>query len=356
MLPTEQSETRPTGLIEVTQVTSWGSSVRVDVSACRRLARLLASKSIPKDEEDSSLKNFSREEAGNFYLLLVAICHQTSPRGRLPLEGSISGIHRRGWDYLSAKLEAASGSDRTLLDPARWSTISISEFTGIFRDDSLGDRLSEPDRRTALVQDLGQVMLRNGWKWFEEMYRLCEARVSCGEPNLFGLLAEFSAYRDPVRKKSSFLLALMRNSGLWRFVDDDKLGAPVDYHEVRGHLRIGTVVITDPVLRRKLLNEETVTAEEDLAIRGAVHDAIMLLSDLTGLRNPSQLHYLFWNVFRTHCRRDDPLCLSEASALPERYQHLAVFGNERRCPFSDVCASVNIADKYFDHVFETDYY
>jgi hypothetical protein len=300
------------------------SPVHVDVDACRRLARVLTSRPIPKDEEDSALPNFSRAESGNFYLLLVAICHQTSPRGRPPLEGTVGGTHRRGWDYLSAKLEAAACADRTLLEPSRWARISVGEFAGIFRDEILGDRLSEPERRTALVQDLGRVMLEHGWRWLEDLYQLCEGRVVSGEPNLFGLLAGFAAYRDPVRKKSSFLLALMRNSGLWHFVDDEELGPPVDYHEVRGHLRIGTVVVNDSGLRHKLMKGEPVTAEEDVGIRGAVYDAIMLLSELTGLRNPSQLHYLFWNVFRTHCRRDAPLCFSEAPALPARYPMFGV--------------------------------
>ena len=92
----------------------------VDVAACQRLGRLLAARTIPKDEEESTLAGFSREEIGNFYLLLVAICHQTSPRGRPPLEGTVNGVHLRGWDYLSAKLEAAARSNRELLGPTRW--------------------------------------------------------------------------------------------------------------------------------------------------------------------------------------------------------------------------------------------
>lgn len=332
------------------------ASVQVDVSACQNVARLLASRLVPKDEEDSVLASFNRVESGNYYLLLVAICHQTSPRGRLPLMGTVGGVERRGWDYLSAKFESAARADRSLLEPGHWSRMDVGEVSTIFRDDALGDRLSEPAHRTALVRDLGRVMIENGWNWFEELFHLCQGRVATGEPNLFELLTKFVAYRDPVRKKSSFLLALMRNSRLWQFQDNEKLGPPVDYHEVRGHLRIGTIVVNDPSLRNKLLNAEEVASQEDVAIRGAVYDAIMLISELTGLRNPSQLHYLFWNVFRTHCLRESPLCFAEASALPQRYQHLATFGSEKRCPFSGVCASATTPKRYFEHVFETDYY
>jgi hypothetical protein len=328
----------------------------VNVPACERLGKLLASRTIPKDEEESSLPGFSREEVGNFYLLLVAICHQTSPRGRPPLEGTLNGVHIRGWDYLSAKLEAAACSNLALLNPSQWVGTDVREFAALFRDPVLGDRLSEPDRRSALVRDLGSVMLEHQWRWFEDLYRASEGRAATGDHNLFQLLGNFVAYRDPVRKKSAFVLALMRNSGLWSYVDNEALGPPVDYHEVRGHLRIGTVVIKDPALRHKLMNDVPVTAEEDLAIRSAVYDAIVLVSELSGLRNPSQLHYLFWNVFRTHCRRDEPLCFEAAPALPERYRHLAVCGIDRCCPFSSICDSARASKRYHEHVFETDYY
>jgi hypothetical protein len=330
--------------------------VRVDAAACQRLAALLASQHIPRDEEDSVLTGFDRNEVGNFYLLLVAICHQTSPRGRLPLEGTVAGKRKRGWDYLSAKLEEAARSNRGLLDPARWATLSVEDFLALFRDQEFGDRLFDPERRVALVQDLGRVILEDGRRWFEDLYQACGGRAATGDPNLFGLLSRFAAYSDPVRKKSSFLLALMRNSGHWRYVDDDKVGPPVDYHEVRGHLRIGTVVVTSLDLRRKLLNGLPVTAEEDIALRGAVYDAILLMSELTGLRNPSQLHYLFWNVFRTHCLRESPLCFQPAPTLPERYQPLAGQGGERHCPFAAVCMSASKTQRYYEHVFETDYY
>ncbi len=216
--------------------------------------------------------------------------------------------------------------------------------------------MSDPELRADLVRDLGGTMLSQRWRWLDDLYKLCEGRVAVGEPNLFGLLAQFAAYSDPIRKKSCFLLALMRNSGLWQYVDDENVGPPVDYHEVRGHLRIGTVEVTDPVLRRKLLTGSPVTPEEDIQIRSAVYDAIMLLSELTGLRNPSQLHYLFWNVFRSHCLRDNPLCFEEAKTLPERYKQLSVFGNEWRCPFSGVCASASSTQRFYEHTFETTYY
>jgi hypothetical protein len=65
--------------------------VAVDIGVCRRLAALIRSKDIPADHEDSFLAEMTPKEIGNFYLLLVAICHQTSPRGKPPSEGEVGG-------------------------------------------------------------------------------------------------------------------------------------------------------------------------------------------------------------------------------------------------------------------------
>lgn len=69
-----------------------------------------------------------------------------------------------------------------------------------------------------------------------------ESRLEFAAPaGLYRRLAGIRAYRDPVRKKSSFLLELLRSQCGWQFVDVENLSAPVDYHEVRGHFRLGTV-------------------------------------------------------------------------------------------------------------------
>lgn len=332
--------------------------VRVIREACDRIASFLETKDIPLDQEESSLPGFPRHLIGNFFLLLVAICHQTSPQGRAPLEGIIGGIRRRGWDYLFARLEAAARHDPTLLTPERWSRFSTDEMRRLFHDPELGDRLSNPELRAELLRDLGFTMMSQDWSLADQFYHYCNGRVATGDPNLLQVLSRFRAYNDPVRKKSYFFLALMRNSGLWHYADDEALGPPVDYHEVRGHLRLGTVRITDPELLEKVRTNHTVTAREDVAIRRAVHDAVMHISERSGLRNPSQLHYLFWNLFRSICTRADPQCfaLRPGFILPDCYMHLVDNQRAKRCPFSSLCPSAGSPDPICEHVFETDYY
>lgn len=343
------------------RVAKTGKLVEVNLAACESLAQIIQHQHIPVDREETSLPGFSREETGNFYLCLVAICHQTTPRNRPPLEGLVRGEYKKGWDYLSARFEEVCRNSPAWFSPLRWSEITGQELASCFSDPRYGDRLTEPDERAVLVRDLGSVMLNNQWEWAESMYVHACGHVATGDPNLVEQLANFKAYRDPVRKKSYFFLSLMRNSGLWQYVDAQHLGPPVDYHETRGHLRLGTVVVNDPSLRQKLIESLPVTEAEDIALRSAIHDAIMVISELTGLKNPSQLHYLFWNVFRSCCSKESPHCNACPSdcPLPDRYVHLAIPSNgPRRCPFTTMCADkcATAHERYYEQLFETDYY
>jgi len=332
--------------------------VRVNPVICEAVAELLRNKQIPQATEDVSLAGLKREEVGNFFLALVAICHQTSPRGRAPLEGYVAGILLRGWDFLAAKYHEAVASDKGWLSPDRWRSTSEEDVRTLFHDPSLGDRLKDPDGRAALLRNLGFVFKDRNWRHIEELYALCDGRLAAGFPNLLGELSRFRAYADPVRKKSLFFLSLMQNCGQWRYDDGQLLGPPIDYHEVRGHLRIGTVEILDESLRLRLVRREPVDALADVAIRSAVYDAIMRVVELSGI-DASRLHYLFWNVFRSVCLHDKPQCLDilPDSNLPERYYHLARDGGTQcGCPFRSVCSSKVKIDRLVEHVFETDYY
>lgn len=333
--------------------------VEVDESACRRLAEVLRASSIPEDKEEIKFDGFDGSELGNLLLFVVAICHQTSVPGRPPLGGVIAGRELRGWDYLLQRFVEACRSNRSWLQPSTWAEMDTSSLQELYRNSDGQDLLTDVSNRAALIVDLGQVMHREDWANADSLFHNCHGRIRLGNPNLVDSLASFRAYSDPVHKKSYFFLSLMRNTGLWSYDDPELLGPPVDYHEVRGHLRIGTVKVLDKQLVAKLLNRDVVTAEEDVAIRNAVFEAIMLLSELSGVRNPSKLHYLFWNVLRNFCTRENPNCLGYRieTYLPERYRELAVKMDGREaCPFCRVCQSVDEEHRYSEHVFETDFY
>lgn len=64
-------------------------------------------------------------------------------------------------------------------------------------------------------------------------------------------------------KKSHLFLAIMMREGDWVRMDPENLRSPVDYHEMRGHLRMGTILIQDHRLASKIQRGLTLTEEED---------------------------------------------------------------------------------------------
>ncbi|MEK7118279.1 MAG: hypothetical protein AAB869_01595 [Patescibacteria group bacterium] len=143
------------------------------------------------------------------------------------------------------------------------------------------------------------------------------------------------AFADPVQKKFFYFLALMQNQGFWKYRDTEHLSSPVNYHEQRGHFRLGSVKITDPELERKIRARENITAEEDIEIRFAVRHAIEIIAQHLGVLPPTA-HYFFWNYFRNCCSSDIVHCESCGAGckLPERYRM-----GQNRCVLAPACRS-----------------
>ena len=251
-------------------------------------------------------------------------------------------------------MQAAERDNGRIVRPDSLAAIHVHDIESIFRDDDGGLRLTAIEERARLLNDLGSQCLRLGLGSVQDLYAACSGRIlGSGSDGLLGRLATFEAYSDPVRKKSLFFLALMANHGLWSYRDPENLKSPVDYHEVRGHLRVGTVVLADADLRRAVETGAEVGRADDIAIRSAVAQALDWLSEETHCTQ-SQLHYFLWNLFRSCCTRDAPHCLAcpTACGLPARYR----LGGARRCQLAPVCTSATTLDKVCEHSVSTHYY
>jgi hypothetical protein len=336
------------------------SLVEVNQERCAAVADLLRRVAIPSAEEDAPLIGVKAEALPDVYLAIVAICHQTSPKGGQRLEGfTEAGQWLFGWDYLRARWAERIVQDPDRNTPRTWAQIGEKELEWLLQDANGRSTLSDAVGRAELLRDLGEGMNRHGAGSAEALYRASQGMLESEEPlGLYGRLARFRAYRDPVRKKSCFFLELMRGQCGWNYMDEQNLGAPVDYHEVRGHLRIGTVVIKDSDCERRIRAGTLLSGEEDVAIRLAVYGAIQEISVQLGNASPSTLHYLFWNVFRRCCGRDNTHCMScgNQCGLPERYSRSFAATRPNQCFFAPACKSVSIADKLCEHTCTTDYY
>lgn len=331
--------------------------VVTDSARIQAMSSLLSRLPVPEDSEESSVEaDTPKSVLPDLYFVVVAICHQTSPRGEPPLAGTIDGQHFGGWDYLREAFLRAARRDASVFRPERLAEFSDSELNGILQIATEPVGLNSLPDRAALVRDLGVRMQRMELKSLNDLFIRCDGTLLKADGSgLLSEIATFHAYRDPVKKKTAYFLALMQNQGLWKLRDPENLPAPVDYHEVRGHLRCGTVALVDSDLAARIAAGTEVSEEEDILIRGTVADAIASIAKSTAL-TPSRLHYLFWNIFRNCCKRDSTHCdaCPPDCNLPDRYKALTV--EARMCLFSGVCESRGTPQKLIEHNTRTDYY
>lgn len=320
-----------------------GAAIIVDKTQCDAIGRLLGGLATAPTLVHQSLSTHNPAVVGNFNLLLVAICHQTQH-----LQGLIAGRCKRGWDYLEARLRAASEQEGELLSVARWTRITAAELHTVLTGPDSTIELAGLDCRSELINDLGCNMQRAGVTTLKEV---CDrASWQCrGESSLFSFLGGCRAYADPLEKKSRLLVGLLRDVHGWQFKDADQVGAPVDYHEIRGHLRLGTVVVIDARMRRQMLSRAPVEEAVDLAVRRAISDCIDRIAASSGRFDPLQIHYILWAFFRAMCRRSDPACLGKASSHFLDYGAnsdasvlaplFAAAGDETGCVFAPYCTA-----------------
>lgn len=326
----------------------------VNLEKCQDVCRRLAEFSIPIDHEDVLPSRLTSPLIGNLFFFAVAICHQTQN-----LRGDVDGVELRGWDYLYRKLMHQAEIFPSVLDPEEWIECSEEWLTKNLAINRMESESFNLQQRAGLIRNLGANLLGNGWKNIDQLHSHCKGIVANGNPSLLSCLNKFWAYDDPISKKSFFFLGLMSNSGLWNYSDPNNIGPPVDYHEVRGHLRLGTVLITNSLLEDKLIKSLPVEREDDLEIRSRVYEAIINISTYFPQNSPMQFHYLFWNLFRNICTRNAPRCFNQTSiVLPTQYIHFAIPSKSGRmnCPFFDICPSASEQNRYLEHQYLNHWY
>lgn len=331
-------------------------SVKINTTKCKDLAQLIKRIPIPSDEEEPTDIIISKEYLADFYFSLVAICHQTTPITGNPLCGYIDGSIYKGWDYLREKWLRIAQSNQNKFNLTSILDLSEDTFIQIMKDDHGNLSLSNISERLNLLHDIILKLNTKGYFSIKELYRNSNGFLVSGDGSgLLQQLSDFIAYSDPVKKKSYFFLSLMKNHSIWNYKDEHHLGSPVDYHEIRGHLRLGTVTLSN-FLGEKILNQQIINSEEDIFIRQAIHDAIKYISSITGYSS-STLHYFFWNIFRNCCNRNSPHCNNcDSCNLPTRYNRLKINLHIDKCIFEKVCDSANLNNKFIEPIVLTHYY
>jgi hypothetical protein len=189
--------------------------ITIDEAKCDDVAATLRRINVPRAQEDDSLTSIAPNDRPNFYLCVVAICHQTSPIGGPQLGGDLDdGTHRVGWDYLRSRWAERVAANGDLVRPEIWKDLSVADLHAILTDARGVSTVSDCEGRAALLRELGQHLGRQCIEDATELLRHCQGRLrsnAAAAAGLYEALAVYRAYSDPVRKKSSFFLELMRN-------------------------------------------------------------------------------------------------------------------------------------------------
>ena len=318
--------------------------VRINEEKIDAIVSALSGITLPPPAEDE-LKQFpicsDKLKLANAYLGIVAICHQTSPIGERPLEGIVDGTYVQGWNYLRSKFLAKASEDEKWTSFKFWEKLTPGSLSDLFTDGIYGRTLNRINERTYLLNELGKRLSIAGHKTIEEVYA-AKRKIIGSETGLIVYLSTFSAYSDPVGKKSHFFLSLAQSECGWTFIDEDSLLSPVDYHELRGHLRIGTVHFDSVDLTQKISDGIPLSEDEDAPLREKVQETNERISEKMFISG-STLHYFLWNFFRKCCKRGNANCEDCGLAnMPRPYADL--FAKRKTCMFRGICDN---ADKSF---------
>jgi len=334
-------------------------NISLDEERLKRLTQLLSHVSVPKEAESSDhgeAWSLGQLELANAYFAIVAICHQTSPIGERRLEGVVSSGAKYGWNYLKERFLERAIRQPDWTKPAFWARVSPKTLSQLYADDGYGLTLNRVNERAYLLNDIGARLVEERFTHLHEAFLRCNSTLG-GDTGFLEYLRGFEAYSDPVRKKAAFFTSIAVTQCDWKASDFDCLESPVDYHELRGHLRLGTVRILDQYLESKVRMGLTLTGAEDIELRRVVQRANSFIATNAKL-TASVVHYLFWNVFRyccpresdqTHCTSCGPNC-----KLPRQYKDMTIY--KSRCLFSDVCESAGASDKVTEPAYMGHYY
>jgi hypothetical protein len=333
--------------------------VTINHQKMHELGQLLSTMEVPPEME-ASTHSFgwpgTPDDLGNCYLSIVAICHQTTPIGEPRLEGFIRGERKQGWDYLKEKYLLAAIEDSKWSQPSFMAVLTPDVLAELYEDSVLGRTLTRVSERCSLLNDIGSEFERIGLAGLRDAFEACGGKLA-GDTGFLRFVSTLRAYSDPVQKKSMFLASLLKTECGFQFADASNLKSPVDYHELRGHLRIGTIDIHDPLMQRRISLGLPISEDEDTELRSAVQDVVDTLGLETGFGS-SVLHYLFWNVFRNCCVRDASRthCFDcgQSCTLPDQYRQAARF--LERCAFSSVCRSAGCEAKVREPAYLGHYY
>jgi hypothetical protein len=259
---------------------------------------------------------------------------QRNNRYDMPLIARISGIERKGSDYLWEAFRRQLEVDTEFCSPERQANLTREALLETFRADNGDDPMPALDLHLEQARQYGRDMLALGLT----PQVILDKALDSPQPlkTFLGILDHVGGYKeDPLRKKS-LLLAMILNDRPEAFLplrEDEKIAPIMDYHFQRSCLRIGLIDVLDDNLVAKLTTRQVVSPDEEWAVRYPAYLAIEQLVSLSGLSLSAVNDFLFTNARALCLEMAEPKC--------------------QRCRLDPVCAHHR---EYFQPVLRTSFY
>jgi hypothetical protein len=295
------------------------------------LRQSLASIKLPVDFQQRFVPALHTDQETAYLALLwvAAICHSTKGG----LLGTINGREVKGTEYLLAAFCAAANSDSESVSVRRIMVMDEDGLRSLLVKPFVASTvvLTDLARRAEMLRVLATEIAEKFAGKIGVLLIQTDHHVG-GSEGFYAKMDQFSAFRDPLKKKSGVFLYFLEVAGLWKIVDHDQLMPMIDYHVIRLLCRTGCLEIQDPNLRHKLLAQSPVTEEEERMIREAAFKVRISLTPLFDVPERGELLYL---LGRSYCRHA-PVCVS--GNAPENDSFNLYTGEVfKGCPFQFWC-------------------
>ncbi len=266
-------------------------------------------------------------------LFSAAICHQTHL-----LKSEL--LQLAGWEYMEHVFLNIANKTPLFLDPLFITSQStpdvreflLSSFSAYGKpENSTLDRIEE---RAAFYQNTAQFIYEAYNGRVNNMLKKTDGYLLTGGKGLYKVLEGMDAFSDPLRKKSTFFIKLVSDSGLLEIRDEENLVPIMDYHMQRVLLRNGCVEISDTDLKRKL--QLRIPLETDEPIRSLCIEALKIIAQYSG-HSVMSMNDIYWPLGRSCCHE---ACLCKHSICEKQPCTLIktiIIGQHDHCIFERYC-------------------
>ena len=305
-------------------------SVSIEFNKCEEVGKIVRDLVLKKHEHISENLASTDPETGALILFYVtAICHQTRK-----LHDDKENLV--GWDYLKNRFEKAV-VETSFLSPSNLKKQPVNNVAlflqKLFSVDGKPENttLTRTKERARLLIDCATKL--------DEKYGgkvLTLTKESGGVlPQLYAMLEEFEAYKDPLKKKSSVLIRCLSDAKLFEMADPENFVPVVDYHMMRVLLRMGCIKPSGAKLIKKLTCFQKVSTDEQFRL--SAQYAFIIISQVSG-KSLFELNDVFWALGRSCCHYKTQLCADKkCSKNPCTFAEVVDTPDHSHCLFETVC-------------------